>query len=90
MGDTDRRIRCFINHDEQNVLILKGKWEVGKTNYWNSIVESKTSDLCKKLYSYVSLFGVSNLKDLQASIFSNSINLSSSDLETDAFLSINS
>jgi hypothetical protein len=90
MYDTGRSIRCFINHDEKHVLILKGKWEVGKTHYWNSIVEGKTLDLCKKLYSYVSLFGVSNLKDLQSSIFSNSLNLSSADLGTDASLSIKS
>lgn len=61
----------FLGHNEKNVLVIKGPWGVGKTYFWSNFVKNnpKYRDFT---YSYVSLFGVSTLSEIQSAIFYNS------------------
>lgn len=63
----------FFRGDMQ-VAVVKGKWGVGKTYFWdNYINEQIKSSKCKQIaYSYISLFGKSNLSDIKQSIFQTS------------------
>ncbi len=79
----------FLNDDEMFVLLLKGKWGIGKTYFWEEIyIKEKIEE--KKLkqngYSYVSLFGKSNLSDLKHDISSNQQLSNSEILKTKKYL----
>ncbi|WP_341858131.1 hypothetical protein [Sinorhizobium medicae] len=87
-------ISRFLHRDEPEVLCIRGRWGVGKTYTWTKQLE--TAQKAKKLglerYSYVSLFGVNTLDELEFSIFENVITLSEgvrkADLATlDAYVS---
>ncbi len=67
----EKNIVEFLNHTEKKVLVIKGKWGVGKTFTWGKIVEKYGKDLCLSNYSYISLFGLEELKELQSGIFYN-------------------
>jgi len=60
----------FFKHDEKKVLVIKGKWGVGKTFYWKKYVEFK-KNFNEKIISYVSLFGLEDIKDIKKDIFDN-------------------
>ena len=77
MKHIESSILSFLQHSEANVLVLKGAWGVGKTFFWNNIVESKKEHINQKKYSYVSLFGLKGIEELQASIFYNSKDIDS-------------
>lgn len=73
----------FLTNPENKILVLKGKWGIGKTYFWKSFFEDNNPDNTAKLsddkkqiisnvlpnYSYVSLFGISNLNELKNKIF---------------------
>jgi|GEM_PF-2355628 len=69
-------------------ICVKGRWGVGKTYWWKSLIgrwqadTAKQTDDCEpRRYSYVSLFGLSSLDDLRYAIFANSIRLDQIKLE---------
>jgi hypothetical protein len=63
----------LLRGNAAEVLCVSGKWGVGKTFLWNSVLrELRTSnDLTLKRYSYVSLFGLNSLDDVKAALFEN-------------------
>lgn len=65
-----RSLDSFFAGDDQ-VLVIKGAWGVGKTYFWDKYIESriKKKDLNQIAYSYVSLFGKASLADIRASVF---------------------
>lgn len=72
----EKNVVDFLKHKEKKVLVIKGKWGVGKTFTWNKIVEKYGKDTALSNYSYVSLFGLESLKDLQSNVFYNARSLS--------------
>lgn len=61
----------FAIEHECSAIVLKGKWGVGKTHLWDSVIRAKKERLDKSFYSYVSLFGIGSLKDLKQAIYEN-------------------
>lgn len=76
MDNFRNNILDFLNHSEKNVLSIKGKWGVGKTFYWNNLIAENADVVSKSNYSYVSLFGLNDLKELQSNVFYNALPLS--------------
>ena len=70
-------IESFLTNSTPQVLVLKGKWGIGKTHYWhNQIIRlSKNDDFCKRKYAYVSLFGITSLDDLISKIVENVVGI---------------
>ncbi len=64
---------AFFASDMQ-VAVVKGKWGVGKTYFWNEYINNYIkSPQCEQVaYSYISLFGKTSLKDVKQSIFHSS------------------
>src|SRR5688572_9288065 len=58
----------FIETATPGVLVLKGPWGVGKTYVWNRLVEGLRDRSGLPNYSYVSLFGVGSVAQLQLAI----------------------
>ncbi|MCG9563530.1 KAP family NTPase [Vibrio chagasii] len=71
MENFEENVVSFLKHKEKKVLVIKGKWGVGKTFKWNEIVNKHFSSLNFSNYSYVSLFGLDGLKELQSGVFYN-------------------
>jgi len=67
----EENVVSFLKHDEKKVLVIKGKWGVGKTFKWNEIVDNHSNSLDFSNYSYISLFGLDGLKELQSGVFYN-------------------
>ncbi|TNE69293.1 hypothetical protein EP331_14555 [bacterium] len=71
----------FLNSKTPEVLVIRGKWGVGKTFAWNYLLnEAKrytelewNKEKRLENYSYVSLFGINDLKELKRTIFENTI-----------------
>lgn len=64
----------LINQKNKNkILVLKGKWGVGKTYFWENFIESNKDIIAHRIptYSYVSLFGVSCSSELRQKVFNN-------------------
>ena len=61
----------FIFSRKNEVLLLRGRWGIGKTFFWQHLVqeEARRKNLGYEHYSYVSLFGVSDLEALKTAIF---------------------
>jgi len=59
---------------DMHVAVLKGKWGVGKPFFWDDYIGNFIkSDHCQQIaYSYISLFGKSNLEAIKQSIFHSS------------------
>ncbi|GAA5100483.1 P-loop NTPase fold protein [Wohlfahrtiimonas larvae] len=83
----DTLIEFLTNLENKNkILVLKGKWGVGKTHFWKNFFEDNNLDNKTKLsddekqiisnvlpnYSYVSLFGISDINELKNKIFTSS------------------
>lgn len=66
-----------IKHENVGTAIaITGSWGVGKTYFWNKLLEDirgNDSDnvLSKRKYAYISLFGIESLSDLKTQIYSN-------------------
>lgn len=69
----NQEINRFLENKEPEVICLKGEWGVGKTYTWNKYLDEARSQKKVKLkkYSYVSLFGVDSIKELENSIVEN-------------------
>lgn len=63
----------FLKKQPPGVMVIKGAWGVGKTHLWNDLIRSKKDTLKPVKYSYVSLFGLKNLKELKTAVFANTI-----------------
>jgi len=71
----------FLESPNDYVLLLKGKWGVGKTYFWNNyLVDQKLFSIRK--YKYVSLFGIASIAAIRTQLAFNSTisNLLTSDL----------
>lgn len=59
------RLIELLNSNQFFGITLNGKWGVGKTFFWNRLIEEKFSD---KKTAYISLFGVENIFDIERKI----------------------
>lgn len=68
-------IERFLSDDQPGVLVVAGKWGVGKTFAWNRYLsEAKRKNLIScSHYAYVSLFGLGSLDDLRSAVFQNTV-----------------
>jgi hypothetical protein len=68
-------INHFLETAEPEVLVIAGKWGVGKTFAWKHYLglASKDKKIVLKKYAYVSLFGMSNLNEIKDAIFQNTV-----------------
>lgn len=62
----------FLGDPEKRVLILKGKWGVGKTFAWKRFLESNT-DFQEYAVSYVSLFGLKDINEVRLQILQKAV-----------------
>lgn len=64
-------IDSFFRDDATSVLVLKGGWGVGKTYFWKKYIDDKIKkkELNHVAYSYLSLFGLNDLKETRSKIF---------------------
>ncbi|WCP68127.1 hypothetical protein LYZ37_05220 [Vibrio tubiashii] len=76
MDTFEKNVVDFLQHKEKKVLVIKGKWGVGKTFTWDKIVEKHGKDTTLSNYSYVSLFGLEGLNELQSRVFYNARSMS--------------
>ncbi len=79
LENLDLSIENFFRNPESKVAMLTGDWGVGKTYYWKHHLLHKAKAILTstnvKSYSYVSLFGIGSLSDLQHQVFLNSYSL---------------
>ena len=68
-----KEIELFLADQQAGVLVVTGKWGVGKTFAWaHFLKDAKTKGkLAFGHYAYVSLFGLGNLEDLRSAVFQN-------------------
>ncbi len=67
-------LKDFIDDKNPGILVIKGKWGIGKTHIWNEYITSKRDEISKiKYYSYNSLFGINNISKVKQNIFQNLI-----------------
>jgi hypothetical protein len=71
MTNITESLQNFLNNPGLKVASLKGDWGTGKTFLWNKFLRDNRSDLKFRAYSYVSLFGVSDIEDIRRHIFTN-------------------
>jgi Cdc6-like AAA superfamily ATPase len=69
----------FLETDTPEVLCIRGKWGVGKTYTWETLLKEAQQSSKVKLqsYSYVSLFGLDNLDRFKSSVFESVIPVAS-------------
>lgn len=72
-------IERFLASDKPEVLCIRGKWGVGKTYTWETLLKEAQQAGKVKLdsYSYVSLFGLDSLDRFKSTVFENVIPVSS-------------
>lgn len=65
----------FISDTNSHLLVIKGKWGAGKTFFWQDVINECQSETCvgRDFYSYVSLFGVNSLEELNNSILTSRV-----------------
>lgn len=70
-----KEIRRFLTAEDNLALCLRGRWGVGKTFTWNSLLAESFNDKSVKpdKYAYVSLFGLESLGDVRKSIFEHTV-----------------
>jgi hypothetical protein len=68
-------IRRFLKAEDKLALCLSGKWGVGKTHTWDTLVTAafKDATVSPPRYAYVSLFGLETLSDVRRSVFENTV-----------------
>ncbi|WP_179959543.1 hypothetical protein [Pannonibacter tanglangensis] len=68
-------IRRFLKAEDKLALCLSGKWGVGKTHTWDTLLTAafKNDAVWPQRYAYVSLFGLENLSDVRRSVFENTV-----------------
>lgn len=70
-----KEILRFLKAEDKLALCLKGKWGVGKTHIWDTLLAEAFKDGSVKppRYAYVSLFGLESLSDVRRSLFENTV-----------------
>ena len=63
-----RELRRFLSDDKPGVIVIRGRWGVGKTHAWNGVLKAAKKELKYKCYSYVSLFGIESLDKFKFAI----------------------
>lgn len=68
-------IRRFLKAEDKLALCLSGKWGVGKTHTWDTLLTAAFKDATVRppRYAYVSLFGLETLSDVRRSVFENTV-----------------
>ncbi|CDT74101.1 conserved hypothetical protein [Vibrio coralliirubri] len=66
------QILDFLKSEEPQVLVIQGRWGVGKTHVWKDSIEESKAKVPQKKYSYVSLFGLKSVDDIKRTVFENS------------------
>jgi hypothetical protein len=63
-------VEQFIFGEHNDLLVIKGGWGVGKTYFWQHLVQaaSDKKSISKQHYCYVSLFGINSLEELKNAI----------------------
>lgn len=63
-------VEKFITDNRNELLVIKGKWGVGKTFFWQKLIEEskRKKQIGRNYYSYVSLFGLDNIEELKTAI----------------------
>ncbi|CAK1732643.1 P-loop NTPase fold protein [Vibrio crassostreae] len=70
-----KQVHEFLKNKDPEVLVIKGKWGIGKTHSWNSFLNEYKKDSKIRSYSYVSLFGANELNDIKRVIFEHTTDL---------------
>lgn len=71
MTNIAESLQHFLTSPGLKVAALKGDWGTGKTFFWNKFLQDNRATLKFRAYSYVSLFGVSNIEEVRRQIFTN-------------------
>jgi hypothetical protein len=69
-------LRRFLSDASPGVLVISGRWGVGKTFAWNYCLEQAKNakgGIASAKYAYVSLFGLTGLDDLKRAIVQQSV-----------------
>jgi hypothetical protein len=74
-------VKRFLKDPLASVLVIRGKWGTGKTYFWKSYVADHHAESSRHRYSYVSLFGISSIKDLQVAAFVNTVDINATSTE---------
>lgn len=76
--ELDIEIARFLVTDTPEVLVISGKWGVGKTFVWDRNLKSAagSNKVVFKQYAYLSLFGLGNLNELKSAVWKNSRSVS--------------
>lgn len=63
-------LEAFVRDEGNDLLVLRGRWGVGKTFFWQTLMDyaSRNNRIGTSHYSYVSLFGINNLEELKNAI----------------------
>ena len=63
-------VSSFIRDNANDLLVLRGRWGVGKTYFWNTLISeaSKKGEIEYGHYSYISLFGINSVEELRNAI----------------------
>lgn len=70
----EKQIEAFLNSESTKVLVIRGKWGVGKTFFWHKMLNKYKANLAGiNHYSYVSLFGLDDISLIKNNIYLNSI-----------------
>jgi hypothetical protein len=64
------RIEQLIRNAQSDLIIISGAWGVGKTYFWNSLINTlkQNNQLGLQKYIYVSLFGVKDIETIKGQI----------------------
>ncbi|MEZ8794165.1 P-loop NTPase fold protein [Vibrio splendidus] len=68
-------VHQFLKSEDPEILVIKGKWGIGKTHSWNTYLNEYKKDSKMRSYSYVSLFGANALNDIKRVIFEHTTDL---------------
>lgn len=69
-------IERFLASKTAEVLVISGKWGVGKTFAWNKLLreaKERHGGIALERYAYVSLFGLSDLAEVRQATFENTV-----------------
>jgi hypothetical protein len=68
-------VENFISDTHNELLVIKGKWGVGKTFFWQNLIKecNRKKSIGRDYYSYISLFGINSLEELNNSILASRV-----------------
>ena len=69
----------LLASSDPEVLVISGKWGVGKTFAWNKFLleaRDRSDGIALERYAYVSLFGLGDLREVRQAVFENTVSRS--------------